>query len=196
MLYRAVDYLNKSFDDARSNIVTAMVLPLQVAFYVPPSSTFVDPLKAKEMMALYVFQYDVRLLNFVHYWKYTRLPSTFLSWKRSPFTVFKGLLVASGTFNFQPYVVPVCSRPATPVKSGVSFAPLVNQIRLMNGQTLGNVQATAKTFPLSVILSFEQSLSLRDVSASHWKFFWSLSLTYIQHNVIYRFITGCIPRRG
>lgn len=122
-------------------------------------------------------------------------PSSVGSWKRAPFTVFKGLL-ATGTFNFQPYVAPVCSRPATPVKSGVSFAPLVNQIRLMNGQTLGNVQAMAKTFPLSVILSLEQSLALRDVSASHWKFFWSLSLTYIQHNVIYRFITGCIPRRG
>ncbi len=39
------------------------------------------------------------------------------------------------------------------------------------------------------------SLILRNVSAAHWKFFWSLSLTAIQRNVIYRLITGCIPNR-
>ncbi|KAK4519545.1 uncharacterized protein ATC70_009781 [Mucor velutinosus] len=42
----------------------------------------------------------------------------------------------------------------------------------------------------------EQPLVLQNISASHWKFFWSLSLTYIQRNVIYRLITGCIPFRS
>lgn len=124
MIYRAVDYLPKSFDNVRINVATAMVLPLQAAFYVPSSSTFVFPLKVKETMALYVFQYNVRLLNFVH-WKDSRHPFLLLlSWKRAPSTVFKGLL-ASGAFKFQPYFIPGCS-PAPPVESGVSFAPLVN----------------------------------------------------------------------
>jgi hypothetical protein len=190
MLYRTVDYLPKSFDEARINTATAMVLPLQAAFYVPPSSTLLVPLRVQEMMVSDVFQFDARL-NFVH-WKDTRDPSL-ISWKRTPSTVFKGL--ASGAFKFQPYFVPVCS-PAPMVNSEVSFAPLVNQLRLHDGRTLGNVQASAKTFRLSVIASFEQPLALQNVSAAHWKSFWSLSLTYIQRNVIYRFITGCIPHRS
>ncbi|GAN10218.1 hypothetical protein MAM1_0331c09756 [Mucor ambiguus] len=108
-------------------------------------------------------------------------------------STFKGL--ASGAFKFQPYFVHVCS-PAPLVDSEVSFAPLVNQLRLHDRQTLGNVQASAKTFLLSVIASFEQPLALRNVSAAHWKSFWTLSLIYIQRNVIYRFLTGCIPYRS
>ncbi|GAN06252.1 conserved hypothetical protein [Mucor ambiguus] len=190
VLYRTVDYLPKSFDEARINTATAIVLPLQAAFYAPPSSTLLVPLRVQEMMVSDVFQYDARL-NFVH-WKDTRGP-TLLSWKRTPCTVFKGL--ASGAFKFQPYFVHVCS-PAPLVDSEVSFAPLVNQLRLHDGRTLGNVQASAKTFRLSVIASFEQPLTLRNVSAAHCKSFWSLSLTYIQRNVIYRFITGCIPHHS
>ncbi|KAK4513850.1 uncharacterized protein ATC70_005856 [Mucor velutinosus] len=166
MLYRAVDYLPKSFDAAPINTATAMTLPLQAAFYVPPSSSLVVPLKVKVMM---------------------------VSDKRAPSTVFRGL--ASGTLKFQPYFLPVYN-PAPLVDPGVSFAPLVDQFCLNDGQPLGNAQASAKTFRLSVLSSMEQPLVLQNISASHWKFFWPLSLTYIQRNVIYRLITGCIPSRS
>ncbi|KAK4518737.1 uncharacterized protein ATC70_008959 [Mucor velutinosus] len=190
MLYRTVDYLPKLFDAAPINSATAMALPLQAAFYVPPSSSLVVPLKVKEMMVSDVFQYDA-LLNFVH-WRDTRDPSL-LRWKRAPSTVFRGL--ASGTLKFQPYFLPVCN-PAPVVDPGVSFAPLVDQFCLHDGQSLRNAQASAKTFRLSVLSSVEQPLVLQNVSAANWKFFWSLSLTYIQRNVIYRFIAGCIPSRS
>ncbi|KAL9545347.1 hypothetical protein MBANPS3_007196, partial [Mucor bainieri] len=73
MLYRAVEYLPKSFANAQLNTATAMVLPLQVAFYTAPSSALVLPQRVKEMMVSDVFQYDARI-NFVH-WKDTRDPS-------------------------------------------------------------------------------------------------------------------------
>ncbi|KAF1803102.1 hypothetical protein FB192DRAFT_1456330 [Mucor lusitanicus] len=189
MLYRAADYLPKTFGAAQLNTSTAMALPLQVAFYVAPSSTLVLPLRVKEMMVSDVFQLDGRL-NFVH-WKDTRDPSL-LQFKRTPPIVFRAL--ASGTLKFQPYFAPVCS-PAPLVDSDVSFAPLANQIRLHDGQPLGNVSPSAKAFRLTVTASAPQPLALRNVSAAHWKFFWSLSLTYVQRNVIYRFINGCIPNR-
>lgn len=44
MLHRAIDYLPRSFDDARINTATAMVLPLQTAFYIPPSSIISVPI--------------------------------------------------------------------------------------------------------------------------------------------------------
>ncbi|KAK4510370.1 Vacuolar protein sorting-associated protein 70 [Mucor velutinosus] len=191
MLYRAVDYLPKSYDAARINTATAMAaLPLQAAFYVPPSSSLVVPRRVKAMIVSDVFQYDARL-NFVHC-KDNRDPSL-LNWKRAPSTVFKGL--ASAQLKFQPYFHPVCS-PDPLVDSDVSFAPLVHQFCLHDGQPLGNAQASAKTCRKSVLSSMEQPLALQNVSASRWKFFWSLSLTYIQRNVIYRLITGCIPSRS
>lgn len=95
LLYRAMDYLPKSYGSARINTATAMVLPLQAAIYVPPSSTFVMPHRVKEMMVADVFQYDARL-NFVH-WKDTR-DQSLLTWKRTPPTVFKGL--ATGKLQF------------------------------------------------------------------------------------------------
>ncbi|KAG1060877.1 hypothetical protein G6F42_027838 [Rhizopus arrhizus] len=147
MLYRAVDYLPRTWEQAKINTATAMVLPLQAAVYIPPNSSFVVPVKVEEMMVSDVFQYDARL-NFVH-WKDTNDPSL-LQWKRAPSTVFRGL--ASGKLKFQPYFVPVCS-PSPPVDSDVSFAPLVNQFRLQDGKALGNVQVSAKTFRLAVIAS-------------------------------------------
>lgn len=55
MLYRAVDYLPRTFDKARINPATAMVLPLQAVFYVPPSSTLKVPHKIKQMVVSDVF---------------------------------------------------------------------------------------------------------------------------------------------
>ena len=189
LLYRAVDYLPRSFGSARINTATAMVLPLPAAIFVPPGSSFVLPHRVKEMMVADVFQYDARL-NFVH-WKDTRDPSL-LTWKRTPPTVFKGL--ARGLVRFQPYFLPACS-PVPFEGSEVSFAPLTDQLRLQGGLSLGNVQASAKTFRLAVISSAVPPLALRKISAASWNFFWSLSLTTVQRNVIYRYILGCIPHR-
>ncbi|OAC98760.1 hypothetical protein MUCCIDRAFT_115001 [Mucor lusitanicus CBS 277.49] len=189
MLYRAIDYLPRSPSSTGINTATAMVLPLQAAFFVPPSSSFEIPLRVKEMVVSDVFQYDARL-NFVH-WKDTRDPSL-LQWKRTPNTIFRAL--ASGKLQFQPYFVPVCS-PAPLIDSTVSFAPLVQQFRLEDGQPLITTTASAKAFRLTVLASASTPLRLRTVSAANWKFFWSLSLTYIQRNVIYRYIVGCIPHR-
>ena len=80
--------------------------------------------------------------------------------------------------------------------SDVSFAPLVNQIYLQDGLPLPYAQASARTFRMTVISSLEQPLALRNVASDHWKTFWSLSLTYIQRNVIYRYISGSIPHRS
>jgi len=124
MLYRAVDYLPRTFGAAQINATTAMALPLNADFYVPRFSSFLIPLRVKEMMIAEVFQYDARL-NFV-YPKDTRDPSL-LTWKRTTAVVFKTL--ASGKLQFEPYFVPVCS-PASFIDSTVSFAPLVEKLRL------------------------------------------------------------------
>ncbi|CAO3637673.1 unnamed protein product [Mucor fragilis] len=93
-----------------------------------------------------------------------------------------------------PYFLPVCS-PAPLQGSDVSFAPLAEQLRLHDGQSIGSVQASTKTFRMSVISSAVPPLALRNISAASWKSFWSLSLTTVQRNVIYRYILGYIPHR-
>jgi hypothetical protein len=48
MLYKAVEYTPRSFFDVCINSAMAMALPLQAAFYVPPSSTLPIPIKVKK----------------------------------------------------------------------------------------------------------------------------------------------------
>lgn len=50
MLYKAVDFLLRSFADVRINTATAMILPLQAIFYVSPTSTLSVPVKVKKMI--------------------------------------------------------------------------------------------------------------------------------------------------
>jgi hypothetical protein len=112
--------LLRSFDVARLNAATALVLPFQAAFYAPAFSTLSVSLKVKNILVSDVFQYDARL-NFLH-WKDTRDPSL-LQWKGTPQTVFRGL--ASGKFKFQQYFVPLCN-PASLIDQAISFQPFVN----------------------------------------------------------------------
>jgi len=124
MLYRAIDYIPRSFDPAIINPATALTLPLQAAFYAPPSSSMSIPAKIKQMMVSDVFHYDpyLRLLH----WKDTSDPDL-LVWKRAPPTIYKGLI--TGNFKLQHYFVPLC-RPASFIDTNISFAPFVNCLSL------------------------------------------------------------------
>ncbi|CEP14773.1 hypothetical protein [Parasitella parasitica] len=163
-----------------------MALPLQALFFVPSTSAMVAPLRTKQMLVSYVFQYDPNL-NFLH-WKDTR-DSSLLQWSRTPSTIFKGL--ARRLLQLQPYFVPVC-QPAPLEDLDVSFAPFVNQLISTDGRS----SVSAKSFRLAVLSSVIPASTLRKVSTAHWQMFWSLSLTTIQRNVVYRCIVGCIPHRG
>ncbi|CEP16720.1 hypothetical protein [Parasitella parasitica] len=186
MLYGAVDLQPRSFVQTQINTATAMVLPLQASIFVPPTSTMVAPLRTKQMLVSDVFQYESNRI-FLH-WKDTRDPSL-LQWSRTPSTIFKGL--ARGLLQLQPYFVPVC-RPAPLKDLEVSFAPFVNQLISTDGRS----SVSAKSFRLAVLSSVTPPSTLRNVSTAHWQMFWSLSLTTLQRNVVYRFIVGCIPHRG
>ncbi|CEP12661.1 hypothetical protein [Parasitella parasitica] len=166
MLYSAVDLLPRSFAQTQINTATAMVLPLQASFFVPPTSAMVAPLRNKQMLVSDVFQYDSNL-NFLH-WKDTRDPSL-LQWSRTPSTMFKGL--ARELFQLQPYFVPVC-RPAPLEYLEVSFAPFVNQLISTDGRS----SVSAKSFRLAVLCSVIPPSTLRNISTAHWQMFWSLSL--------------------
>lgn len=65
--------------------------------------------------------------------------------------------------------------------------------RLHSGQSIASVVAPAITFYLSVPSSVISPLALSYISATHWKFFWSLSPITIQRSVMCRFIVWCIP---
>ncbi|CEP14344.1 hypothetical protein [Parasitella parasitica] len=114
------------------------------------------------------------------------------SWNRAPAAVFREL--ASGKLQFQPCFVPVCS-PTSPGNLEISFAPLTKTFALPDGQFLTNVKASAKTFRQAVLSSVIPPATVSNVSAAHWKHFWSLALTSVQRNVVYRLIVGCIPNR-
>ncbi|KAG1091834.1 hypothetical protein G6F42_019342 [Rhizopus arrhizus] len=59
--------------------------------------------------------------------------------------------------------------------STVSFALLIKQFQLHNGQSLVNETASVKVFRLTVLSSVVPlPLALRNISAIRWKFFFGL----------------------
>ena len=188
MLYKAIDSLPHSFASAQVSPATLMVLPLQVAFYTEPTTPYPLPGHVKTMFVSDVFQYDSRL-NFIH-WKDTRDPSL-KEWKRAPKVIFKGL--ATGKLKFQPFFQPSCSPAPVLGDPSISFKPFVDQYSLKGLPSIASPLASAKIFRRTVQASCIAPATLRAISAAHWKYFWSLSLTAVQRNVIYRLITGHIP---
>jgi hypothetical protein len=65
MLYRAINYIPRSFNQAIINRANALSLSIQAAFYVPHSSSMFIPAKVKQMLISNVFHYDshLRLLH-------------------------------------------------------------------------------------------------------------------------------------
>ncbi|KAG2205313.1 hypothetical protein INT46_003801 [Mucor plumbeus] len=163
MLYKAVDMFPRSFDVARLNAATALVLPLQAAFYVPASSTLSLLLRVKNMLVSDVFQYQRSFTT-----PMKEDSSNSVSWS-----------VASGKFKLQQYFVPLCNPTSLINQATISFQPFVNQLRLSDGQSMSTIKASSKMFRASVTTSTIPPLALRNISSDHWKMFWSLSLTAI-----------------
>jgi hypothetical protein len=172
MLYEAIDYIPRSFYQAIISPAIALILTLQDAFYAPSSSMSVLA-KVKQMLVSNVFHYDphLRLLH----WKDTLDPDL-LVWKHAPPTIYKGLI--TGNFKLQHYFIPLC-RQASFVDTNISFTPFVNLLSLDVSPSVARSKVSAKLFRSVFQSSQSASESLRKVSATSWKYFWSLSLTVV-----------------
>ncbi|KAG2212134.1 hypothetical protein INT46_006051 [Mucor plumbeus] len=173
MLYEAIDYIPRSFYQAIISPAIALILPLQDAFYIPSSLLMSVLAKVKQMLVSNVFHYDphLRLLH----WKDTLDPDL-LVWKHAPPTIYKRLI--TGNFKLHYYFIPPCCQ-ASFVDTNISFTFFVNLLSLDVSLSVARSKVSAKLFRSVFQSSQTASESLRKVSATSWKYFWSLSLTVV-----------------
>lgn len=73
--------------------------------------------------------------------------------------------------------------------SDISFKPFTDSYNFRSQQGLQQ-QITTRTFRKACIEAHTSNIAM-----SNWNFFWSLSLTLVNRNVIYRFLTNTIPAK-
>ena len=136
-----------------------------------------------------VFQFSSQLQ--ILYWKHPN-DSSLTSWKQAPKQIFKD--IASGDLKLQPFFLPLCS-PVTAIPTGtatISFRPFVDQLQFPNQLQTSSSKISSKSFRQACPSTYVAPAHLARIQLSAWNFFWCLSLTMIQRNVIYRLINHCI----
>jgi exonuclease III len=194
MMYQSIDMLPRDFDEVAINLPTALTLPLSTVIYSDPQSTVKLPRKVHSMTVADVFV--VHPTEQYLHWKRSFDPSLAV-WQRTPRQLIQG--ISKGTFKIQPFFLPLCvpSVPSSPSPSSPSLRPFVTHLTTTN-----NLAITSSTGYKSK--SFRQACSsasvvpqhLAAIASAQWSFFWSLSLTMIQRNVVYRLINKCIPHQS
>lgn len=193
MLYKSVDKLHRDFDLVSINHLTGLDLPLNTVLFRPIGSSFRIPQKIKEMFVADLFQFNSQL-QLLH-WKHISDP-TLTKWKQAPKQIFTG--IASGALQLQPFFLPLCSPASTTLTSDttVSFLPFAAQLQLPRPLQSSSSKVSSKSFRQACSSIYTAPPHLSCITTDAWQFFWRLSLTMIQRNVIYRLINNCIPHQA
>ncbi|KAL9536417.1 hypothetical protein MBANPS3_012662, partial [Mucor bainieri] len=95
----------------------------------------------------------------------------------------------------QPFFRSLCDPASTITTSStsVSFRPFADQLLSTLGLSDPTVRCSSRTFREAVTSSIIAPSHLSAIAPSAWTFFWSLSLTMVQRNVLYRYINTRIP---
>ncbi|EPB81367.1 hypothetical protein HMPREF1544_11916 [Mucor circinelloides 1006PhL] len=194
VMYRSIDMLPRNYDRVEINLPTGLTLPISAVIYPSPQSIIKLPRRARTMTVADVFQVHPTH-HFLH-WKSPSDPSLAV-WQRAPRQLLQG--IASGTYRLQPFFLPLCSPSAIPPPSppsAPSCRPFVACLTVDNGLVLTSNGVSSKSFREACFTAHEVPSHLTSIKSSAWNFFWSLTLTMVQRNVVYRFLHKCIPHQS
>ena len=193
MLYRSVDLLPRDYDHAAINHATGLALPLRTILYTTASSTYKYPTKFQSMTVADVFQLHPTL-RFLH-WK-DPADLSLVPWKRAPRQLIAG--IEHGHIRLQPFFLPLCypAPASSTVSPDISFRPFADNLLVDMDLHNPTARCSSKTFRAACQSSHMPPPYLTAIDASHWFFFWSLSLTTLQRNVLYRYINASIPHQS
>ncbi|CAO3616186.1 unnamed protein product [Mucor fragilis] len=193
MLYRSVDLLPRNYDHATINHATGLALPLRTILYTSASSPYNYPARFWIMTVADVFQLHPTL-RFLH-WKDPADPSL-IPWKRAPRQLIAG--IENGHIRLQPFFLPLCApAPASTIaSSAMCFRPFADQLLVDMDLHNPAARCSSKAFREACQFLHTPPLWFTDIDTSGWFFFWSLSLTTVQRNVLYRYINGSIPHQS
>ncbi|CEP07581.1 hypothetical protein, partial, partial [Parasitella parasitica] len=192
MIYKTMDLIPRDYDSAHINPGTGLRLPLSTILYTSANSNYKYPTKFSQMSVADVFQLHPTL-HFLH-WKDPADPSL-LVWKRAPRQLIIGL--ERGHIHLQPFFLPLCHPASSTVHPSTSFSfrPFVAKLQvpmLFDNPTAGCSSRAFRQACSSIVAPPH----LTAIDPTAWAFFWSLTLTMVQRNVLYRYINTCIPHQS
>ncbi|GAN03558.1 hypothetical protein MAM1_0043d03013 [Mucor ambiguus] len=109
--------------------------------------------------------------------------------------------VFAGTFKIQPFFLPLFV-PSAPSSlslssSSSSLRPFVTHLTTTNNLAItSSTSYKSKSYRQACSSASAVPQHLTAIVSAQWSFFWSLSLTMIQRNVVYRLISKCIPHQS
>ncbi|KAK4511136.1 regulator of (H+)-ATPase in vacuolar membrane [Mucor velutinosus] len=185
--------LPRNFDDVVIDLPTALMLPLSIVIFSDPLLGVRLPRKIHSMTVADVFAVHTTE-QFLH-WKRSFDP-TLAVWQRAPRQLIQG--IAKGTFKLQPFFLPLCvpSSAVFPSPSSPSLQPFVDHLTTDNNLAMTSTGCRSKSFRQACSSASVVPQRLAAIASPQWSFFWPLSLTMIQRNVVYRFINNCIPHQS
>ncbi|CEP15706.1 hypothetical protein [Parasitella parasitica] len=126
------------------------------------------------------------------HWKLVKC-QILVPWKRAPRQLMTG--IEHGHIRLQPFFLPLCSpaSASSTVSPDISFRPFADNLLVDMDLHNPAARCSSKTFREACQSSHTPPSQLTAIDASHWFYFWSLSLTTLQRNVLYRYINASIP---
>ena len=194
MIYRSIDNVPRNFEDVEITTTTARILPLKMVLQVTPLVPKL-PVRVKTMTVGDIYTNDT--LN--SQLKVIPIKNIEQAHRQASKKLLRQ--IQDDSIRLQPYVTrliqdsPTETDVATDMQdatehSTVDFSPFVK--KLFPAER-ANIATTITT------KSFRRACATAHCSAipgMNWKYFWALSLTLVQRNVLYRFLTRSIPHKS
>ncbi|EPB91667.1 hypothetical protein HMPREF1544_01589 [Mucor circinelloides 1006PhL] len=185
MLYTSADRVQRNFDSVHINIATSMILPLQ-AIFQPSRTGDKLPIKAAQLTVGDLYRPCPDQLLQLEARTAASIPSDL---RRARNKILRK--ITTNKVHLQPFFDNLLQPPQEGSNriTETSFSPFTESLHF-NHQSGLHLLVSTRTFRKACTAAYTSH-----ITSSNWKFFWSLSLTLVQRNVIYRFITKTIPSR-
>lgn len=185
MIYKSVDRLQRNNEPVHLNIATTLQLPVK-AILQPSDTVSKMPSRATQLHVKDLFQPNPDQPLQLEARKVPTIPTDI---RRACKKILKQ--INGDQVRVQPFFGLLLQPPqdGTNRTTDISFQPFTDSYEFRSQQGLQQ-QITTRTFRKACTEAHTSN-----IATHNWNFFWSLSLTLVNRNVIYRFITNTIPAR-
>jgi hypothetical protein len=185
MIYKSVDRLKRINEPVHLNVATALLLPVK-AILQPSVTVSKMPIKTSQLHVKDLYQPNPDQPLQLEARTAPTIPADIRRACKKLLTQ-----IQEDQVRLQPFFGYLLQPPqdGTNSTTDISFQPFTDSYDFRSQQGLQKPIST-RTFRTACIKAHTSN-----IARPNWSFFWSLSLTLVQRNVIYRFITRTIPAK-
>jgi hypothetical protein len=191
-IYRTLDAFPHQNSKISLTQLACLHMPLKVSF-TTRTTEYRLPKKAQTLLVSDVFMLN-RITGRIHLKKKTDISPALL-------VTYRNIKLAIGSKTLEPVSFLEAHFESNYDPTQAHFPPIIappiKLNALFEAVTFGSPAHifTAKTYRIARLQLLHVPTYLSNIQEKQWLWFWSLALTYIPRNVIYRFIVGKIPNR-